>query len=330
MSYTTSPLITIIIATYNRKALLEKAILSVINQKKDIPYTWELFIVDDASTDGTQEHIQQYLDAYPNISYVRQEHAGIPWVARNKWIELMSPESAYTFFLDDDDEFMPDLFNFCLLAWQKLKDEHRYEQVLWFYFLCQNEQGEVIWSKKILQKKTEKSFTYDDYLLWAINIEMWLVTKSELFNWPLHLRFSEEVITEGVMWCKMWQYMEKHGLIMLLRDYVGRLYRTNHVWHSQITKTFTSQRFLNNAKGNELIFGTIASDLDRKWLMHIKSDYDIRIGINYLLGGEKKLWLHYMNEAVHTTPSVKTFLLRVLANTLPQKWLQKLYVWYIS
>jgi glycosyltransferase involved in cell wall biosynthesis len=41
------PFITIITPTYNRKELLEKAILSVINQKNDVPFDWEMIITDD-------------------------------------------------------------------------------------------------------------------------------------------------------------------------------------------------------------------------------------------------------------------------------------------
>lgn len=46
-----NPLISIITPTYNRKELLEKAILSVVHQKKDIPYQREMLITDDGSTD---------------------------------------------------------------------------------------------------------------------------------------------------------------------------------------------------------------------------------------------------------------------------------------
>ena len=72
-----APLITIIIPTYNRKELLEKAILSVINQKKDISFDRELIIVDDGSQDDTKAYIQKYLDTYPqHIQYYYQENAG--------------------------------------------------------------------------------------------------------------------------------------------------------------------------------------------------------------------------------------------------------------
>lgn len=73
-----APLITIIIPTYNRKELLEKAILSVINQKKDISFDRELIIVDDGSQDDTKAYIQKYLDTYPqHIQYYYQNNTGV-------------------------------------------------------------------------------------------------------------------------------------------------------------------------------------------------------------------------------------------------------------
>ena len=47
------PFITVIIPTYNRKMLLEKAVLSVLSQKQDIPFEYEIIIIDDGSKDDT-------------------------------------------------------------------------------------------------------------------------------------------------------------------------------------------------------------------------------------------------------------------------------------
>jgi glycosyltransferase involved in cell wall biosynthesis len=75
--------ISIITPTYNRKELLEKAILSVINQKQGIHFDWEMIIIDDGSTDNTREYIQKYLDTYLNIHYIYQENSGVG-KARNR------------------------------------------------------------------------------------------------------------------------------------------------------------------------------------------------------------------------------------------------------
>ena len=55
-SDSTFPKVSIIIPTYNRVKMLEKSIESVFAQSyKD----WELIIIDDASTDETEERMKQ-------------------------------------------------------------------------------------------------------------------------------------------------------------------------------------------------------------------------------------------------------------------------------
>ena len=70
------PFVTIITPTYNRDDLLEYAILSVVNQKQDIPFDRELMIVDDGSTDNTPDLVKEYIKQYPkNIQYYYQKNS---------------------------------------------------------------------------------------------------------------------------------------------------------------------------------------------------------------------------------------------------------------
>lgn len=79
------PLISVIIPTYNRAHTVIKAIKSVLEQ------SWikkEIIIVDDGSTDNTEEIIQPYLS---KVKYVKQQNQGVS-AARNKGIEISSGE----------------------------------------------------------------------------------------------------------------------------------------------------------------------------------------------------------------------------------------------
>ncbi|MCR4615766.1 MAG: glycosyltransferase [Clostridiales bacterium] len=58
------PLFSIIITTYNSEATVRACIDSVLEQSET---SYEIIIVDDASTDGTPEIIRQYTAAHPNI-----------------------------------------------------------------------------------------------------------------------------------------------------------------------------------------------------------------------------------------------------------------------
>jgi glycosyltransferase involved in cell wall biosynthesis len=95
--------VSVIIPTYNRSALLQKAIDSVLRQTH---VNLELVIVDDGSDDDTADLIDYYKKiSNKKIVAVHQENKG-PAAARNRGIALSSSE--YIVFLDSDDWLHPD------------------------------------------------------------------------------------------------------------------------------------------------------------------------------------------------------------------------------
>lgn len=89
----------IILPTYNRAIFISKAIESVLAQT----YTnWELIIIDDGSTDNTQETLNQFKDE--RIFYYYQENQERS-TARNNGIEKATGD--YICFLDSDDYYLP-------------------------------------------------------------------------------------------------------------------------------------------------------------------------------------------------------------------------------
>lgn len=307
------PLITIITPTYNRKELLEKAILSVINQKTEIPFLWELIIVDDGSKDGTYEYMEKYIVQYPdNMQYIYQENAGVGR-ARNTGLNLMSKDSDFTVFLDSDDELKIDLFCTCLQKWEKLRKNWKEKKVLWFYFLCEDENGNIIGNKTILNGKNERSFDYISFLNGDINIEMGMMLKSSVFLAEPLLRFPEDVINETVMFAKMWQFMDKTWLNILLWDYIGRLYNIEHTWELKITKTISKERFRKNALGNEQVLDILWEDLLRFWFKKSYAEYLFRAWINWILYGDKKKWLFFIKKSVKYNFDLKKLVIYLLS-----------------
>jgi glycosyltransferase involved in cell wall biosynthesis len=84
--------ISLIIPTYNRASLIENTLLSALNQTTKID---EIIIIDDGSTDNTQELLKKY-----DIKYTYQENQGVS-SARNKGINEAKNE--WICFLDSDD-----------------------------------------------------------------------------------------------------------------------------------------------------------------------------------------------------------------------------------
>jgi glycosyltransferase involved in cell wall biosynthesis len=94
------PLVSVVIPTFNRAHILDEAVNSVIAQ--EYPH-WELHIVDDGSTDGTRELVEQYADD-ERIHYHWQENAGQA-TARNQGVSHSRGD--YIAFLDSDDRWLP-------------------------------------------------------------------------------------------------------------------------------------------------------------------------------------------------------------------------------
>lgn len=93
------PLVSVIIPTYNRKAMLRGAVDSVLKQTyRD----WELIVVDDGSTDGTGDDLRARFDA--RVRLVAQPRRGVA-AARN--LGVHSARGAYIAFLDSDDFWLP-------------------------------------------------------------------------------------------------------------------------------------------------------------------------------------------------------------------------------
>lgn len=92
------PLVSIIIPTYNCGKFLAQGIRSVLNQ--EYPHK-EVIVIDDGSTDNTQDILQTFGDA---ITVFHQENAGAA-VARNTGLQYAKGE--YLAFLDADDLWLP-------------------------------------------------------------------------------------------------------------------------------------------------------------------------------------------------------------------------------
>lgn len=98
-----APMVTIMVATYNRANLIRKAIESAQKQSfKD----WELLVLDDCSTDGTEKLVQEIVAADPRVRYIKQpQNVGI---ARNRNTCLEQARGAYIAPLDSDDIWIDD------------------------------------------------------------------------------------------------------------------------------------------------------------------------------------------------------------------------------
>ncbi|MBR1783972.1 MAG: glycosyltransferase [Bacteroidales bacterium] len=94
----------IIMPLYNKAPYVRKAVEGVLSQTCG---DWELWVVDDGSTDGSADDLKAFSD--PRVNLVRQANAGVS-AARNRGVALSGEAegaSPYLCFLDADDWWDP-------------------------------------------------------------------------------------------------------------------------------------------------------------------------------------------------------------------------------
>jgi glycosyltransferase involved in cell wall biosynthesis len=95
------PFFTVVIPTYNRSNLLNRAVASVLKQTFD---DFEVIIVDDQSTDNTSAVAKSFSD--PRLRYMINRKKGGACGARN--MGIFCAKGKWVAFLDDDDVWLSD------------------------------------------------------------------------------------------------------------------------------------------------------------------------------------------------------------------------------
>jgi len=162
-----NPLLSVLVCTYNREELLEKTLRSILNQQFNYEQGFEVWVVDNASTDSTPEISYRLQKEFSNLYYHREERQGVA-IARNTGARLA--HAPYIAYYDDDLTLAPDCLNQimvpffnqnptpqavtgkCLLEWEGGRAE-------WF-----PEKHEVLLSRYDFGDEP-RSMTADEYLV---------------------------------------------------------------------------------------------------------------------------------------------------------------------
>ena len=102
-----SPLVSIVIPTYNHAPMLQRALATVVEQKYQ---NWNAIVVNNFSTDNTLEVVAAFND--PRIQCVNFRNNGVIGASRNEGIALATGK--YVAFLDSDDTWFPTKLEKCV------------------------------------------------------------------------------------------------------------------------------------------------------------------------------------------------------------------------
>lgn len=133
----------IVIPTHNRVTWLARAVNSALAQS----YTnYEIVIVNDGSTDNTQQYLEQLQN--PKIRHIHNQKPTGAAAARNAAIRIANGELIT--FLDDDDELYPDILADTAAVFDQAAVEHDGSLAMTFTNIERvkvNQEGKIISSK---------------------------------------------------------------------------------------------------------------------------------------------------------------------------------------
>jgi glycosyltransferase involved in cell wall biosynthesis len=110
-----SPLVSIVIPTYNHAPMLQRALATVVEQTYQ---NWNAIVVNNFSTDNTLEVVAAFND--PRIQCVNFRNNGVIGASRNEGIALATGK--YVAFLDSDDTWYPTKLEKCVVILENGSD----------------------------------------------------------------------------------------------------------------------------------------------------------------------------------------------------------------
>lgn len=241
-------LVSIIMPSYNTATFIAESIESVLAQSYS---DWELIIVDDCSTDNTDNEVKQFL-ADERIHYLKNEKNSGAAVSRNR--ALRKARGRWIAFLDSDDLWMPD----------KLQKQIDFMERNDYHFSYTN-YAEI----DVESKKTGVAVTGPKR-----------ITKAGMYNycWPgcLTVMYDRNVVglvqitdikknNDYAMWLKVCQkadcYLLDEELALYRRGRVGSVsshsIRTMIGWHYRLYREAVGQNPIEAAfnTGRNMVFG---------------------------------------------------------------------------
>jgi GalNAc5-diNAcBac-PP-undecaprenol beta-1,3-glucosyltransferase len=302
------PLFSVVMATYNRANLLSRAIGSVLNQSYQ---NFELIIVDDGSSDNTEEVCRSHTDG--RIIYYRLQQNEGALAARNKGID--SAKGYYLTFMDDDDELLPEALETAAHALDEVSSKGI--KFVWFdgiYIHSNLRSGFGIEKKGFIN--------YEEVLCEKVGGNFWLVMRRDLLE--RDDRFDERLWgDEIILWLKLLRkskalYVPK----VLYKYYIERGVRA-----------FSSKSRLRNLPRTTLTHKVFIEQYGHDLKLLCPKVYGKRLGLfgtSKILIGDKSEGRQACLESLKYHTSLNTLAVFMLSFFIPSKWIKSLVYHYVS
>ena len=245
---------TVFTPTFNRKELLEKLYKSLQKQTfKD----FEWLIVDDGSTDGTKEKVEEFLSEKKlEIKYYFKENGG-----KQRAYNFATEKANGELFicLDSDDEYVENGLEIILKYWKKYEKN---SDIAGMGYLSTYPNREIIGSS--FPEKEMISTQFEIYNKYGVKGDKGLMFRTEIIKkYKFPVFEDEKFITEAVVYnriCKKYKMVyvnekieikeyQEDGLTAKYNNLLLRNPKGQALYHNEINsqKLTFKQKILNNA-----------------------------------------------------------------------------------
>ena len=197
--------VSVIMPIYNGEKYLRNSLNSIIDQTLDFKNI-ELILVDDKSEDDTKTILEEYSKLYSNIKAIfLDENSGCPGIPRN--IGIRNATSDYIMFIDDDDEYFPEM---CDKLYNTMISEDA--DIVACNVLCTDNLGNKEW----LIDSDE--YIFDDEIIYFNNVFVWtcIFKKSIILN--NNICFIDGINEDTIFTIEYYMHSKK---LVYLKDFNG-------------------------------------------------------------------------------------------------------------
>lgn len=251
-------LVSIIIPTYNHAHLISESIQSVVEQTYQ---HWELIIIDDGSTDDTENIVGKFRDSRIQYHYI--EHSGFVGVVRNHGIRKAKGE--YIAFHDSDDLWRKDKLDFQLDLFKQYPEGK---------FILSN--GEIFGTRRHLSTECENLF---------VGSLFWPILKGNRFvYYTPSLIFRSEVVNETGLLNENMASADMEFFLKMSDRYPGiftneRLIKVRKHDHNS-TEMYGIDQYLSSIKMVTEFYKK--GSLQKKQFVSMVSLYYYKMGLHYI------------------------------------------------
>ena len=253
------PFFTIIIPTVNRSAKLKNAVLSVVNQSYD---SWELLVIDDGSTDDTEQIVNGFSDT--RIKYLYQKNSGRS-AARNRGI--INAKGKFVLFLDDDDYIVERHL-------QVFKDQNMSEDRIYRTGFIEEKEDGKIHSIHYSQDKYKSGLNFVLHNMVGVGSQVYPNSIVKKYSFPENFSYWEDT----------------YFLASILMDYeLEQIEDRTYIYLNScvIAEEDFSEKPYENVKAINHFFNTKGSTLDGKIGKYLVAEKYIQYAIRAKQNGKK-------------------------------------------